>query len=67
MSIYLAWCLVCLGLVIRLCVEHEHGMAWCGVVWCGIINLRDEALCRYDNKEYSYKGFEGNFPVSVIL
>ena len=31
-------------------------MAWHGVVWCGMLILRDEALCRYENNEYPYKG-----------
>ncbi len=50
----LAWCIFCLGLLNRLCVNVS--MAWRGMVWCGIVNMRDEALCRYENNEYRYKG-----------
>ena len=30
------------------------GMVWYDLLWCGIVNLRDEALCRYENNEYLY-------------
>ena len=62
----LAWCLFCLGLSNRLCVAREHGMAWCRVVSCGIVNLRDEALCRYEIMSIRTKACEGNLPVGVL-
>ena len=66
MSIYLAWCLVCLGLVNRLFANVS--MAWHGMVWCGAVSLFCVTKHYVDMKIMSIciKDCDCNLPVSVL-